>query len=73
MNDSIEMRNPFLDFDLVEFCLNLPGKFKISNYSLSHDYSKTRLTVDWEEDFILVEKIFNFCHEKKSSCIILYV
>ncbi len=30
MNDSIEMRNPFLDFDLVEFCLNLPGKFKIS-------------------------------------------
>ena len=30
MNDSIEIRNPFLDLDLVEFCLNLPGKFKIS-------------------------------------------
>jgi len=40
------------------------GKFKISNYSLSHDYSKTRLTVDWEEDFILVEKIFNFFNPK---------
>ena len=30
MNDSIEMRSPFLDFDLVEFCLNLPSKFKVS-------------------------------------------
>ena len=24
------MRNPYLDLDLVEFCLNLHGKFKIS-------------------------------------------
>jgi glutamate-1-semialdehyde 2,1-aminomutase len=40
------------------------GKFKISNYSFSNDYSKTRLTVDYEEDFILVEKIFNFFNPK---------
>lgn len=30
MYESIEMRNPFLDLELVELCLNLPGKFKIS-------------------------------------------
>ena len=33
MNNSIELRNPLLDLDLVEFCLNLPGKFKISRQS----------------------------------------
>jgi len=33
MDASIEMRNPFLDLDLVEYCLNLPGKFKISKKS----------------------------------------
>lgn len=31
MYESIEIRNPFLDLELVEFCLNLPAKFKISN------------------------------------------
>ncbi len=30
MYESIEMRNPYLDLELVEFSLNLPGKFKIS-------------------------------------------
>ena len=30
MYESIEMRNPYLDLELVEFCLNLHGKFKIS-------------------------------------------
>ncbi len=30
MYESVEMRNPYLDLDLVEFCLNLHGKFKIS-------------------------------------------
>lgn len=34
------------------------GKFKISNYSNGKDYSKLRLTVDWMEDFILIERIF---------------
>jgi len=33
MNNSVEIRNPFLDLDLIEFCLNLPGKFKISKKS----------------------------------------
>jgi asparagine synthase (glutamine-hydrolysing) len=33
MNSSVEMRNPYLDLELVEFCLNLPGKFKISKQS----------------------------------------
>ena len=29
MFESVELRNPFLDLKFVEFCLNLPGKFKI--------------------------------------------
>lgn len=34
--------------------------FNISNYSIEKDYSSVRLTVDWKEDFILIDKIFNF-------------
>lgn len=30
MSESIELRSPFLDLDLVEFCLNLPLKYKIN-------------------------------------------
>lgn len=33
MYESIEMRNPYLDLDLVKFCLNLHSKFKISQKS----------------------------------------
>ena len=32
MYNSVEMRNPFLDLELVGFCLNLPAKFKASKY-----------------------------------------
>ena len=35
-------------------------KFNISNYSFKEDHSGVRLTVDWKEDFILIDKIFNF-------------
>ena len=35
------------------------GQFKISNYSYKEDFSNIRLTVDWSEDFILIDKIFN--------------
>ncbi len=35
------------------------GKFKISNFSYEKDLSHVRLTVDWKEDFILIDKIFN--------------
>ena len=35
------------------------GNFEISNNSYSKDYSNLRLTVDWEEDFKLIDKIFN--------------
>tara|TARA_A100001015_G_C14979463_1_gene708844 strand:+ start:1108 stop:1815 length:708 start_codon:yes stop_codon:yes gene_type:complete len=35
------------------------GKFKISNFSYKKDLSHVRLTVDWKEDFILIDKIFN--------------
>lgn len=35
------------------------GQFKISNYSCKEDFSNIRLTVDWNEDFILIDKIFN--------------
>lgn len=31
MSESIEVRSPFLDLDLVEFCINLPLKCKIYN------------------------------------------
>ena len=31
MSESIEVRSPFLDLDLVEFCVNLPLKYKINN------------------------------------------
>lgn len=34
-------------------------KFKLSNYLNDKDYSEIRLTVDWIEDFILIDKIFN--------------
>ena len=36
------------------------GNFKISNLSLNKDYSNYRLTVDWAEDFKLIDKVFNF-------------
>jgi len=35
------------------------GKFNISNYSYDKNYSNLRLTVDWKEDFELIDKIFN--------------
>ena len=35
------------------------GNFKLSNYSIKNDFSFYRLTVDWKEDFDLIDQIFN--------------
>ena len=31
MNESVEMRNPYIDLDLIKFVLNLRAKFKIQS------------------------------------------
>tara|TARA_B100000787_G_C16072018_1_gene240365 strand:- start:293 stop:664 length:372 start_codon:yes stop_codon:yes gene_type:complete len=51
------MRNPFLDIDLVEFCLNLPGKFKISkNNRFKNKYLIRKLASNKFGKFIDKEK-----------------
>ena len=57
MQESVEMRNPFLDIDLVEFCLNLPGKFKISkNNRFKNKYLIRKLASNKYGKFIDKEK-----------------
>lgn len=44
-----------------------PGRFRIENFSYSQDYSSIRLTVDTEEDFVLIKKIIESLYPKKSD------
>jgi len=52
--------NSEYDREHVTTYIRESGNFKISNLSYIKDYSNYRLTVDWEEDFKLIDKIFNF-------------
>ncbi len=40
--------------------------FKVGNYSYGKDYSSIRLTVDYEEDFKLVKRIYDALYKKGS-------
>lgn len=51
--------NSLYDREHVTPYIRESGKFDISNISYEKDYSYLRLTVDWEEDFKLISKIFN--------------
>ena len=51
--------NSLYDSEHVTPYIRESGKFDISNISYEKDYSYLRLTVDWEEDFKLISKIFN--------------
>lgn len=42
-----------------------PGLFKIYRHDLKIDLSKYRLTVDYEEDYLLIEKIIEHFHDEK--------
>ena len=51
--------NSLYDREHVTPYIRESGNFEISNISFDKDYSDYRLTVDWEDDFRLIEKIFN--------------
>jgi len=44
-----------------------PEQFKCGNYSYSNNYSRERWTVDYPEDFQLVESIFNALYHQNPS------
>ena len=58
---SKELRVPMLNHELVEFCFNIPSKFKIHNGNLRSFYRETI-----NEKFLLEKKFgINFSHKKK--------
>ena len=61
-----EQYNSFLDkikfndcFIPLNYNTDVNKKFKKYNFSYSKDLSNTRLTLDYEEDFLFISKIFN--------------
>ena len=52
MMHSIELRTPFLDKDLVEFCVSLPSKYKVNQ-------SQTKIILRKVFGHLLTEKILN--------------
>ncbi len=44
---------------------NNPEKFKIKNFAHKNDISHLRWTVDYEEDFVLIKKIYNGLYKRK--------
>ena len=40
MANSLESRVPFLDRDLVELCLKMPGRFKVNHFTLKYLFKK---------------------------------
>lgn len=54
-----EAKSDFEREHVTPYLYNNPNLFKIRNYSYKLDYSFHRWTVDTEEDFKLIEKIFN--------------
>ena len=59
MEKAFKESNKKYDREHVTPYIRESGKFKISNFSYKKDLSHVRLTVDWKEDFILIDKIFN--------------
>ena len=59
MHESIEMRNVYLELDLVRFCLNLDKKFKISRFNrYKNKYLFRKLAI---------KKYGNFINKKKEG------
>jgi len=57
MHESIEMRNVYLELDLVRFCLNLHAKFKISKFNkYKNKYLFRKLAIKKYGNFINKEK-----------------
>ena len=57
MTESIDLRSPFLDLDLVKFCLNLPLKYKVNKINkFINKYLFRRLAIRNYGKFINKEK-----------------
>jgi spore coat polysaccharide biosynthesis protein SpsF len=52
---------------VTPFIYSNPNQFKLENFKMTPDFSSDRLTVDTEEDFELIEKIFEELYPQKNN------